>query len=148
MSILKQSSSGDFVIEGNLNCSLDMKMIHEFIGEKMYPDTCNSLSDLVKSMEKHGTYVPPSDNFKPTHIIYSNPVTICFFPDGSKVMVRCTKGEKYIPENGVMACIVNKMFGSRTQFMKLVASGYYQAPESLKIIKILQKMNKSIKKTE
>ena len=73
-----------------------------------------------------------SKYFKPTHIIYSDPVTICFFSDGSKVMVRCAKNEKYIPENGVMACIVNKIFGNRTQFLKAVKSGYQQPTKKTK----------------
>jgi len=67
-----------------------------------------------------------SNKFKPTRIIYNDPVTICFFTDGSKIMVKCSKEEKYVPEYGVMACIIKKLFGSRSEFLRLVASGYQQ----------------------
>jgi hypothetical protein len=63
---------------------------------------------------------------KPAHIMYSNPATICYFPDGTKTVVKCSADETYIPEYGVMACIVKKIYGSRAQFLKTVDNGYNQ----------------------
>jgi hypothetical protein len=65
--------------------------------------------------------------FIPTKIIYCCPATICFFPDGTKTIVKCAEDEEYIKEEGVMACIMKKLFSSRTQFKKLVNSGYENA---------------------
>ena len=45
-------------------------------------------------------------DFIPTKVIYSCPATICFFPDGSKVIVKCGKHEEYDKEAGVMALAV------------------------------------------
>lgn len=62
--------------------------------------------------------------FIPTKIIYCCPATICFFPDGTKTIVKCADDEEYVKEEGVMACIMKKLFSSRNQFKKLVYSGY------------------------
>jgi len=68
--------------------------------------------------------VPDEHQFIPTKVIYNCPATICFFPDGTKEVVRCADDEEYIKEVGVMACIMKKLFKSRRQFVKLVESGY------------------------
>lgn len=64
--------------------------------------------------------------FKPERIIFNPPATICCFPDGEKIVVKCTDGDAFIEEVGVMACIVKKIFASRSEFEKLVKSGYRQ----------------------
>lgn len=63
---------------------------------------------------------------KPTRIIFSDPATICYFPDGDKVVVKCSEGERFVPEYGVMACIIKKIYGTRSQFLKVVEKGYNQ----------------------
>jgi len=68
--------------------------------------------------------IPDEQQFIPTKVIYNCPATICFFPDGTKEVVRCADDEEYIKEVGVMACIMKKLFKSRRQFLKLVESGY------------------------
>ena len=62
----------------------------------------------------------------PIRITYSPPATICYFPDGDKIVVKCAADEKYIKEVGVQACIMKKLFGSRQKFLKLVHAGYDQ----------------------
>ena len=66
------------------------------------------------------------DNLIPIRITYSPPATICYFPDGDKIVVKCASDEKYIKEVGVQACIMKKLFGSRQKFLKLVHAGYDQ----------------------
>jgi len=86
---------------------------------KRDPVTGNIYGEMV--VENTGD----ADN-KPTRIIFNDPCTICFFDDGSKVISRCGKREKYEPEHGVMACIVKKLYGSRQAFIKAVAKGKNQ----------------------
>jgi hypothetical protein len=76
-------------------------------------------SDDAKAMNKIIDY-------KPIKVIYNDPFTIAFFSDGTKITSRCADGETFYPENGLMACIVKKMYGSRSAFMKVVESGYDQ----------------------
>jgi hypothetical protein len=65
-------------------------------------------------------------NLIPKQIIYNDPTTICTFPDGEKVVVKCGEGEKYVKEVGVMACIVKKLYGNRSEFLRDVEAGYDQ----------------------
>ena len=65
-------------------------------------------------------------NLFPKQIIYNEPTTICVFPDGEKVVVKCGEGEKYVKEVGVMACIVKKLYGNRSEFLRDVDAGYDQ----------------------
>lgn len=66
------------------------------------------------------------NNLIPKQIIYNDPVTVCIFPDGEKIVVKCGKDEKFVKENGVMARIVKKLFSSRSKFLKTVEAGYDQ----------------------
>jgi len=75
---------------------------------------------------------PSYDNLIPARITYSPPATICYFPDGDKVVVKCASDEKYIKEVGVQACIMKKLFGSRHGFLKLVHAGYDQPTKTSK----------------
>jgi len=72
------------------------------------------------------------DNLIPVRITYSPPATICYFPDGDKIVVKCASDEKYIKEVGVQACIMKKLFGSRHHFLKLVHAGYDQPTKESK----------------
>lgn len=68
--------------------------------------------------------------FIPTRVIYNPPYTICTFPDGTKVKVRCTEDEvMFNKEIGVMACIVKKIM-ERNRFKRIVNSGYVQPSKS------------------
>jgi hypothetical protein len=72
---------------------------------------------------------PSKEDFIPIKIIFNNLTTICIFPDGEKIVVRCSDGEVFSKENGVMAAIIKKLFNSRNAFKKLVESGHSQPPK-------------------
>jgi hypothetical protein len=86
-------------------------------------DTCSGWKWVAGSFD-NDTKTVMAKQFIPTKIIYCCPATICFFPDGTKTIVKCAEDEEYIKEEGVMACIMKKLFASRNQFKKLVNSGY------------------------
>ena len=65
----------------------------------------------------------------PIKIIFNPPATICIFPDGERVVVKCTEGDTFSKQAGVAMCIIKRMFGSRANFKRLVDSGYLQPPE-------------------
>jgi len=76
--------------------------------------------------------------FIPTQIIYNPPATICVFPDGTKVIAR-VHDEEFSEEFGVMACIIKKIFGTRSAFKRLVAAGYRQPKSEPKVKKEKEK---------
>jgi hypothetical protein len=72
------------------------------------------------------------NNLKPNRIIYNGRTTICYFPDETKVTVTCSDNEQqFEKEFGVMACIVKKLYGTRSEFLRVVEKGYTQ-PEPKK----------------
>lgn len=72
------------------------------------------------------------EDFIPTKVIFNAPATICYFPDGTKTVVKCADDEEFCEEEGVMACIIKKLFASRNQFKKLVKEAYRQPKEEKK----------------
>lgn len=49
-------------------------------------------------------------------VIFNNPATIVFWQDGTKTVVKCTDGEPYDPEKGLMAAITKKAFGNQGNY--------------------------------
>lgn len=45
-------------------------------------------------------------------VIFNDPATIVFWQDGTKTVVKCTEGEPYDPEKGLMVAITKKTFGN------------------------------------
>lgn len=62
----------------------------------------------------------------PVHIIFNGVTTICIFGDGTKVISRPQKGEKFDKETGVAMCIAKYIYGSRSKFLKAVEKGHQQ----------------------
>lgn len=81
------------------------------------------------------------NNYIPKQIIFSGATTIVFFEDGSKSVVRCADGEKFIPEVGVATAITQKIFGSRNKFLKVVnqAVEYAEKRDEKKNKRLLKK---------
>ena len=62
----------------------------------------------------------------PEKIIYNGTTTICVFPDGEKITARPTNEDNFDKEVGVSMCIMKRIFGSRSAFLRVVESGYDQ----------------------
>lgn len=81
---------------------------------------------------------------KPSRVTFSGNVTICFWPDGSKEMVRCKDGDEFDEEYAVAMCIAHHIFRSKNQFKKFVASAYSEpTKEERKLAKEERKSMKS-----
>jgi len=77
---------------------------------------------VAKEMKLKTTW----EEVKPEHIIYNGTTTICIFGDGTKVISRPQKGEKFDKETGVAMCIAKYIYGSRSKFLKAVEKGHQQ----------------------
>lgn len=69
---------------------------------------------------------------KPERIIYNNRSTVCIWKDGTKTVVTASEDEPFIKEVGVAMCIIKKLFGNRSEFLRIVESGYVQPVEEKK----------------
>ena len=78
---------------------------------------------LYARFKKENQIIPPVDK-----IIYNlkGKTTIVYFKDGDKVIVRCSKYERFDKETGLAMAFMKKMFKSRNEFKRLVASGKIQ----------------------
>lgn len=55
------------------------------------------------------------------NVYYSNGVTVVIWADGLKTVVRPSGGDSFDPEVGLAMAITQKLFGTRSQFVKYVA---------------------------
>ena len=83
-----------------------------------------------------------STSIKPKQIIYSGFKTICIFDDDTKIMTQPSIEDLYDPEVGVAMCIMEKLYGSRSKFLKAVKEGYLQ----MSIDEVIQRQNTKIAK--
>lgn len=59
---------------------------------------------LMAAVERGRFYVPE-------RIIFNDPATIAFWPDGTKTVVKCQDGEPFDPEKGIAMAILKKIYG-------------------------------------
>lgn len=52
-------------------------------------------------------------------VIFNNPVTVVFWNDKTKTIVRC-EGEKYDPEKGFVMAVVKKIFGNKSSYYDVI----------------------------
>lgn len=51
------------------------------------------------------------NKYEIVNVIFNGPATIVFWRDGTKTVVKCTKGDTFSEDAGVALCIVKKMMG-------------------------------------
>lgn len=47
-------------------------------------------------------------NERPTKVIFHDPATIAYWPDGQKTVAKCMAGDKYDPELGLIICYMHR----------------------------------------
>ena len=66
------------------------------------------------------------DTYTPRKIIFNDPVSVVFWQDGTKTIVRRTKGEKFNKYTAFTAALAKKIFGNNTRVNAIVKSGIDQ----------------------
>lgn len=67
-----------------------------------------------------------SSFYTPRKIIFNDPVSVVFWQDGTKTIVRRTKGEKFNKYTAFTAALAKKIFGNNTRVNAIVKSGIDQ----------------------
>lgn len=71
-------------------------------------------------------YADEIDDFKfakticplsPKKVIFNDPATIVYWPDGSKTVVKCSNGDVYDREKGFAMCILKRVYGNKFHAM-------------------------------
>lgn len=58
---------------------------------------------------------------KPTieRVVFNDPATIVFWKDGTKTVVKCSKGDTFSKESGIAMCFMKKMHGNGNEYHKI-----------------------------
>lgn len=65
-------------------------------------------------------------DYIPRKILFNDPVSVVFWKDGTKTIVRRAKGEKFNKYTAFTAALAKKIFDNNTTVNKIVASGIDQ----------------------
>ena len=76
-------------------------------------NTETSADDTDCGIEKHNTRIT-----MPDRVIFNGPSTIAFWPDGTKIVVKCSKGDRPNRRTAILWCIVKKYFGTTSSINK------------------------------
>lgn len=82
----------------------------------------------INKAEKKTEKKTSSDKFMPERILYNDPATIVFWKDGTKTVVKKSKGEKFNKYNAFCAALAKKIFENNSRVNKIVQSGVNQKP--------------------
>jgi len=86
--------------------------------------TCNSFEDkpwsyYLKDVTMENVSTEQNKYKNIDHVTFNNPATIVHFSDGTKIVVKTTKNDKYNPTTGFLYAYFEKMSGmSKTQCSK------------------------------
>lgn len=61
----------------------------------------------------------------PKKIIFNPPITIVYWNDKTKTIIKATN-EKFVDEFGFAMALVKKLFPSRSKFLKMIKESYHQ----------------------
>lgn len=53
----------------------------------------------------------------PKKVIFNDPATIVYWPDGSKTVVKCSNGDIYDCEKGFAMCVLKRLYGNKFHAM-------------------------------
>lgn len=95
---------------------------------KEYINSRYGVSIITRSGRYPGCVVDP---MKIKKVIFSNPVTVVLWADGTKTIVRCQEGDTYSKETGLALCFAKKALGNKGNFNDVFHEWIPEDEESL-----------------
>lgn len=87
---------------------------------------------LIREVPERSMMKKPHPNkIIPVRIIYNDPVTIVFWDDDTKTIVKRAKGEKFNKYNAFCAALAKKIYENNSQVRKIVKSGEEQIKKDI-----------------
>ena len=97
----------------------DEKIVNDVNGYSIKVKLPNGAYEtLMGRLRAERTEVIESNNTRIHKVIFSGPATIVFWNDGSKTVVKCTKGDQLNYEMGIAMCALKKLFGDSYRYFK------------------------------
>ena len=77
------------------------------------------VSELNKILE---ILMPPVSTvpMRPSRVIFNDPATIAFWPDGTKTVVKCGEDDAYDKEKGLALCYMKKVFRNKGNYNEVL----------------------------
>ena len=63
-----------------------------------------------------GEFCGFASEFDIERVIHNEPATVVLWKDGTKTVVKCSEGDEYDPEKGLLLCIAKKAYGNNGRF--------------------------------
>lgn len=76
-------------------------------------------SVMLKEAFKDMAYTIWAAGNTPVKVIFNDPATIVFWPDGSKTVVKCSKNDTFSKETGLAMAIIKHAAGNDPQYRKI-----------------------------
>lgn len=99
---------------------------------KLIPENWHGTCELVFKDILNNEKEEESMDLHPVKIIFNDPVSVVFWEDGEKTVVRRHKGEPYDKYTAFCAALAIKIFGSNTEVNRIVSSGIDQQEKDLR----------------
>ena len=104
---------------------LGWKLLHQFATDAMTVNV--KVRNFSNEQKKCSSVLPEIEN-----VMYNDPATIVFWSDHTKTVAKCSGGDTYNPEMGLMVCIAKKYFGNYEKFRENFEKWSTKAPEKPK----------------
>jgi len=66
------------------------------------------------------------EDYKPKQVFFNGKSTAVIWKDGSKTVVHCSENEPFVEEVGVAMATIKKIYGNRSEFLRVVEDAYRQ----------------------
>jgi len=98
----------------------------KLLSDQLY-DSCASYVygyDISKSMTNNYNFY--KEDYKPKQVFFNGKSTAVIWKDGSKTVVHCSENEPFVEEVGVAMATIKKIYGNRSEFLRVVEDAYRQ----------------------
>lgn len=111
-----------------------------FYGDKQYlivPRGASKFMDMYKQI-LNARYGIGTERILPdiADVIFSGPATIIKWTDGTKTVVKCSKGENFDPEKGLVMAITKKALGNKGNYYEAIKKWTHPGITVLKTITV------------
>lgn len=102
--------------------------------DKFYSDVANTMQLEIdsKPLEEKNITINYSAIFTPKRIIRNGPVTVVFWEDGTKTIVRLKEGTNDDPYMAFCSALAKKIFENNSKVKKIVAKTRLELPKETK----------------
>ena len=129
-----------YILDTRTNIDHEHRDYCSFYGDKQYlivPRGASKFMDMYKQI-LNARYGIGTERILPdiADVIFSGPATIIKWTDGTKTVVKCSKGENFDPEKGLVMAITKKALGNKGNYYETIKKWTHPGITVLKTITV------------